>query len=168
MQNVEIKTPLRDRPKVEKRLEAVGARRMWQRKQRDTFFKVPKGWLKLRETEETRPEVISYERSTSHSGPRESRYDVVPVGNAETWKRLLGRVLPTDTVVEKERTLWVYEHTRIHLDAVVGLGDYLELETIIMDIDPEEAKSEAERLIQVLALDPADFVAVPYRDLLER
>ena len=38
----------------------------------------------------------------------------------------------------------------------------------IGEIDPEEAKSEAERLIQVLALDPADFVAVPYRDLLER
>ena len=167
MQNIEIKTPLRDRPSTEKRLEAMGARRMWIREQRDTFYEVPRGWLKLRETDETRPELISYERPTDYSGPRESNYDVVPVADAETWKRLLGRVLPLDKVVEKLRTLWVYEHTRIHLDEVTDLGDFLELETIVMDIDSDEAHAESERVIYALALDPDEFISVPYRDLLD-
>ena len=143
----------------------MGARRLWLRTQRDTFFQVSKGWLKLRETDETRPEIISYTRSTDHSGPRESNYDVVPVADAETWKRLLGRALPLDKVVEKQRTLWVYEHTRIHLDEVVGVGSFLELETIIMDIDPDEAKAEVDRVIYALALNRDEFVSVPYRDL---
>lgn len=166
MQNIEIKTPLRDRAATEKRLEAMGARRLWSRIQKDTFFQVSKGWLKLRQTNETDPELIAYERTTAHAGPRASSYDVVPVKDGETWKRLLGRVLNVDRVVEKQRTLWVYEHTRIHLDRVEGLGDYLELETVILDIDPDEAKEESGRVIYALALEPEEFISVPYRDLL--
>ena len=69
MQNIEIKTPLADRAAVERRLEAMGARRMWCRRQRDTYFQVPRGMLKLREVEGARPEIISYERSADGSGP---------------------------------------------------------------------------------------------------
>ncbi|HLU46707.1 MAG TPA: class IV adenylate cyclase [Planctomycetota bacterium] len=166
MQNIEIKAPLIDRANVERRLEAMGAKRMWTRRQHDTFYKVPRGWLKLRETDGARPELISYLRSTSESGPRESDFDVIPVGEPEDWKRLLGRVLAIDAVIEKERTLWIYEHTRIHLDRVRDLGDYLELETIVADIDHDEAIAENRRVIYALALDPSTFVPLPYRDLL--
>ncbi|MCZ6795355.1 MAG: class IV adenylate cyclase [Planctomycetota bacterium] len=166
MKNIEIKTPLRDRPAAERRLEGMGARNLWTKVQKDTFFRVERGWLKLREADETKPELISYSRSTEYSGPRESNYDVMPLSDAETWKRLLGRVLPVDKVVRKERTLWVYEHTRVHLDRVDTLGDYLELETVVMDIDPDEAKQESERIIFALALEPREFISVPYRDLM--
>jgi adenylate cyclase len=168
MQNIEIKTLLPDRTAIERRLEAMGARRMWCRRQHDTFFQVPRGLLKLREVEGARPEVISYERSSESSGPRPSDYDVVPVGDAPTWLRLLSRVLPVDCVVDKERTLWLYEHTRIHLDRVRGLGDYLELETVVLDIDPDEAREETNRVIYALALDRSAFVTASYRDLLLR
>ncbi len=116
MKNIEIKTPIGDRAAVESGLEAMGARRVWRRMQRDSFFAVKRGWLKLREADECEPELISYVRATDSSSPRTSDYDVVPVDDADVWKRLLGRVLDLDAVVEKERTLWLYEHTRIHLD----------------------------------------------------
>ncbi len=166
MQNIEIKAHLRDRENVERRLEAMGAQRMWCRRQKDTFFKVAQGWLKLREVPDEMPEIISYRRSTEDANPRSSEYDVVAVQDTKTWMRLLSRVLPLDKVVDKERTLWVYEHTRIHLDRVANLGDYLELETVVVDLEPEEARTETERIIYVLALDRKDFISLPYRDLL--
>jgi len=170
VQNIEIKTPLRDFAKIEARLVALGARKIWTARQTDTFFDVParSGWLKLRESEGRPPEVISYERSTGHAGPRPSHYDVLVVKDPEAWKSLLSRVLPILGIVRKERTLWIYEHTRIHIDRVEGLGDFLELETVVDDIPQEEAHTETKRIVDALDLDPAEFVALPYMELLRR
>lgn len=168
MENIEIKATLRDRPGTERRLEAMGAKRMWCRTQEDTFFRVEDGWLKLREVPGREPELISYRRTTDDAGPRSSEYDVARVEDATAWKRLLSRVLPVDGRVVKERTLWVYESTRIHLDRVEDLGDFIELETVVHDLDASEARSETGRVIYALALDSSDFISVPYRDLLQR
>jgi predicted adenylyl cyclase CyaB len=165
MQNIEIKTRLHDIATCERRLAAMGAKKLWTRRQTDAFYAVPRGWLKLREQDGVRPEIISYIRSIDDSGPRESDYDVIPIGEAASWKRLLGRVLNLDRVVEKTRTLWVYEHTRVHLDRVEGLGDFLELETMVLDISHDEARDENRRVIWALALNPDEFLSAPYRDL---
>ena len=168
MQNIEVKSPLHDPEKTEIRLCALGARKMWTRRQVDTFFRVPSesGWLKLRESEGRPAELISYERSTGYAGPRPSNYDIVIVKDPPTWKRLLGRVVPVEIVVEKERTLWIYEHTRIHLDRVQDLGQFIELETVVDERSFEEARAETERVVEALALDAAEVLAVPYKDLI--
>ncbi len=168
MQNIEVKVALSDRARMEARLEALGARRMWTRRQVDTFFRVPEegGWLKVRESDGRPTELISYTRSTGHGGPRPSDYDVLIVKDPEAWKRLLGRVLPIEAVVEKERTLWIYEHTRVHLDRVEGLGEFLELETVVDEISQGDAWLENGRVVAALALDKAQFISVPYMDLL--
>ena len=99
MQNIEIKVRLENRDRVERQLEALGARRMWVRKQRDTFFQCPvpssgRSWLKLREVEEQRSELISYWRPDGREGPRGSDYDIMLLEETAPWKRLLSRVLP--------------------------------------------------------------------------
>ncbi len=171
MKNIEIKTPLDDRSRVERALESMDARIEWVREQRDTFFHTPTvGWLKLREEKATdieRAELISYRRPTDETGPRTSDYDLAPIDDPAAWKRLLERVLPIRGVVAKERTLWLWRHTRIHLDRVEGLGDFLELETVVAGISPGEALAESREAIERLALDADRFVAVPYLELLE-
>ena len=166
MQNIEIKTRLPDRAAVEGRLKELGSRKAWVRHQRDVFFAVPKGWLKLREAGAAGAELIAYERATDDSGPRESDYDRMPVNDPETCRQLLGRALGISGVVEKVRTLYLVDHTRVHLDAVEGLGDFLELETVVDGISREEAQAETDRVIDALGLDPQEFLSVPYRDLL--
>jgi adenylate cyclase class IV len=166
MQNVEVKAPLRDRPRLEARLVALGAERRWTRRQIDTFFAVPRGWLKLREVEGKPAEVIAYERPAGPPGGRLSNYEVILIQDPASWKRLLGRVLPAGGVVDKQRTLWTYENTRIHLDEVRGLGEFIELETLVEDIGLEAAGEESARVAAALALEPAEFIGVPYRDLL--
>ena len=67
----------------------------------------------------------------------------------------------------KERTLYLFKHTRIHLDDVRGLGAFLELETVMDGIDRGEAEAEAWGIIRALDLDPGTFLDVPYLELLE-
>jgi predicted adenylyl cyclase CyaB len=151
---------------VERRLAALGARLAWTRRQRDTFFTAARGWLKLRETDGAPAELISYVRPTDDADPRPSEYDVVRLEDPTAMMRLLGRALPVDGIVEKERTLWLLDHTRVHLDRVEGLGEFVELETVVEDISADEAGREARSVVEALGLDRASFLAVPYRDLL--
>jgi adenylate cyclase class IV len=166
MQNIEIKTPLPDPAAVRARLAPLGARRTWERRQRDVFFPVPAGYLKLRQVEGQPPELIAYEREAG-SGPRASDYDIAPGGDGERLERVLARALGVRGVVEKTRELWLWKQTRIHLDTVTGLGSYLELEAVVRDIPVEEARAQADHLIEALALDPAIFNDRPYLELLE-
>jgi len=167
VQNIEIKCPLLDRPGVERRLAELGAGHCWVRAQKDTFFPARRGWLKLREEESADPQLIAYERSTASGEPRISDYEIVFLENPAQWLAVLERALGVEQVVEKQRSLWRYRHTRVHLDHVVGLGEFLELETVVQGISAEEAMQEASSLVDGLGLDRRRFLSVPYRTLLQ-
>ncbi len=166
MRNLEIKCPLPNRAETEARLARLGARRIWERRQKDTFYTASRNWLKLREAEGERAELISYGRTGPADGARTSDYDVLSIEDAAAWHRLLGRVLDVDLVVAKTRTLWRWEDTRIHLDRVDGLGEFLELETVVGDRPLDRARAETETVICTLGLAPETFISVRYRDLL--
>jgi predicted adenylyl cyclase CyaB len=166
VQNIEIKAPARDVAALVARIETLGAVRQWSRRQRDVFFRVPEGYLKLR-IEEGRPgELIAYVRAPGNE-PRPSDYDIAPVEDAGKTERVLARSLGVRGTVEKTRTLYLWRHTRIHLDQVEGLGDFMELETVVDGISAEAARAEAGAVIDALALDPATFLDRPYLELLE-
>jgi len=97
--------------------------------QRDTYFRVPDGRLKLREETPGGAALIQYHRpDAAHA--RESRYRLVSIEDAEGLKAALGAALGTLVVVDKERRLLLWEGVRIHLDRVAGLGSFLELEGV--------------------------------------
>ncbi len=56
--------------------------------------------------------------------------------------------------------------TRIHLDRVEGLGDFLELEVVLREGQPEsEGHAQAAQLLQALGLERAALLAGSYLDL---
>ncbi len=71
-----------------------------------------------------------------------------------------------EVIVEKERNLYIYKNTRIHLDNVKKLGAYLELETVVKDITKEEAIREFEDVVNFLNLNLSVQIKKSYRDLL--
>ena len=166
MQNIEIKARLADPAAVELRVREIGARLEWSRRQRDVFFRVPEGYLKLRIAEGAAGELIAYRRAAGRD-PRPSDYDIAPVADAVALETVLARSLGRRGAVEKTRRLYLWRHTRIHLDEVAGLGAFLELETVVKGISPELAEAETRELIALLGLDPADFLDRPYLELLE-
>lgn len=166
MQNIEIKTTIGDLPAIETRLASMGAEYLWTHHQRDTFFRVPSGYLKLRVVEGEPGELIAYVREPG-THPRPSDYEIARFEEPSALESALARSLGIRGVVEKTRRLFMWRHTRIHLDEVKGLGTFLELETVARDIDLDTARREADLAIEALDLEVADFLDRPYLELLE-
>uniref|UniRef100_A0A8C3FEW7 CYTH domain-containing protein n=1 Tax=Chrysemys picta bellii TaxID=8478 RepID=A0A8C3FEW7_CHRPI len=74
-----------------------------------------------------RGQLIFYERPDSE-GPKLSHYSISPTADPAGLKAVLSQALGVQGVVKKERRLYVVGQTRVHLDRVEGLGDFLELE----------------------------------------
>jgi predicted adenylyl cyclase CyaB len=166
VKNIEIKAPSPDIEGLKEQLGAIEASLQWTRRQRDTFFHVPQGYLKLRVVDGEQGELIAYRRAHG-SGPRPSDYDIASVDDPALLETVLARCLGVRGVVEKTRRLYLWRNTRIHLDEVHGLGRFVELETVARGISLREAEEEARKVIDLLGLDPSTFLDRPYLELLE-
>jgi adenylate cyclase len=79
----------------------------------------------------------------------------------------LAAVLPIRGVVKKRREVFMVGRTRVHLDQVEGLGDFLELEVVLAPEEPvEEGMAEAKGLLRILGIEEEMLVPGAYVDLL--
>jgi predicted adenylyl cyclase CyaB len=164
--NVEIKARIEGRwAEIEKRAAAIADSGPTILEQEDIFYSVPRGRLKLR-TENGRSELIYYLRS-DQNGPKESDYVCLPVADAATTKRLLAAVHGERGIVRKQRVLYLAGQTRIHLDRVEGLGDFLELEVVLgLDETVDDGAAIARDIMGKLGIDQHQLVMCAYMDLL--
>jgi homotetrameric cytidine deaminase len=122
-------------------------------RQRDTYFRARVGRLKLREEEPGGAVLIQYDRPDA-AAARESRYRLVPVEDPVALRESLAAALGTLVVVDKERHLLLWEGVRIHLDAVAGLGSFVELEGVAgADSDLAAERERVEHLRAALGID---------------
>jgi adenylate cyclase, class 2 len=140
---------------------ALGAHDAGTIHQRDTYFGVSRGRLKLREESPGAPHLIAYERA-DEAAARASRYRTVAVTDAAMRETLAG-VLGVVAVVEKRRRLLLWEGVRVRLDLVAGLGSFVELEAVASPgSDLAHERGLIDRLRSVL--DIADHLLVPRSD----
>jgi adenylate cyclase, class 2 len=133
--------------------------------QRDTYFSVPHGRLKLRE-EPDRATLIAYERPDL-SGHKESRYRLVDVPDPEPLREALAETLGVTVVVTKSRHLFLHEGVRIHLDRVDDLGAFIEFEAVATaDHDPSTFTALLDTLRERLAIPDEHLIPASYSDLL--
>ncbi len=170
MRNIEIKARLRDFEEAEVVARRLGGPQPHLRVvQVDTYFTVPAGRMKLREITGTveRAELIFYHRA-DQAGPKRSEYEVVPVSNPRELKAMLAAALGIRTVVRKQRTVYLHQNVRIHLDVVDGLGTFLEFEAVMPDGAPDcEGEDLLRRLMSEFSIQPADLLESSYSDLVE-
>jgi homotetrameric cytidine deaminase len=142
----------------------LGARDRGVIRQRDTYFRVNSGRLKLREEEPGGATLVQYDRVDSDEA-RESRYRLIPVDDPGELCRALESSLGVLAIVEKERHLLLWQNVRIHLDRVDGLGDFLELEGVATaDSDLAEELDRVARLTEALDLVPERMLRNSYSD----
>jgi adenylate cyclase, class 2 len=135
--------------------------------QRDVYFDVPRGRLKIREEEGAAPRLIAYERPDLR-GQRESRYRIVEVEDADELREALSAALGIRVVVTKARRLFVIEGVRIHLDRVDDLGNFIEFEGVVAPEDSDgSAPFEAllTELRRTFGIREDDLVAESYSNL---
>jgi predicted adenylyl cyclase CyaB len=164
--NLELKARCADLAAARQAAGRLGARSAGLEVQTDTFFRVPAGRLKLRQTEDRPAFLIWYDRP-DRGEARISTYYLVPVSDAAVLKTALAAALGVRGEVHKRREVCHWHNVRIHLDEVAGLGSFVEFEAVL-SAGQDEATAH-ERLVQLtraLAILPADQLACSYADLL--
>lgn len=161
-QNLELKTKIDSIKKKQKILEEIGAEFIEVLNQKDIYYECAQGLLKMRSINE-REELIFYNRNES-GGNRFSNYEILDIAS-KNGAVFLSKIFNIEVIVEKKRLLYIYDNTRIHLDEVKKLGEYLELETLIIK-DEEEAMERFDKIVRLLQLDLNEQIRSSYSKLL--
>ena len=166
--NVEIKAHLSDYGDTARRARELSRSEQVIIEQEDVFFPCPSGRLKLRILDPERGELIFYQRP-DQEGPKTSHYSLAPTSDPTGLRHVLATAYGEKAVVRKIRHLYLVGRTRIHLDRVEGLGDFLELEVVLAGEDETgDGEAEAHVLMKQLGISRADLVPDAYVDLLEK
>lgn len=131
----------------------------------DTYFHNPKGRLKLRETDESTEGWLIYYERPNELESRYSLYQLCEIAEPIVLKELLTDALGIKTIVKKQRSVWMYRNTRIHLDIVADLGEFVELETVFQGQSDIEVSEEHDYVKTTLNLKSAEPIAVSYSEL---
>ena len=169
MQNLEIKARYADHDRGARLAREAGADLHGRLTQTDTYFNIRPGRLKLRHTRVgpvERYELIHYRR-WNRPAARTSDYQLLPIADGPRALDFFTAALGVLVRVDKERTLYVKDNLRVHLDEVPRLGRFLEFELAVTPAYPMEAcRLQVQELMRLFDIAPADLVKVSYSDLL--
>ncbi len=167
MRNLEAKFRIDDAIQTHRRAEAIGFSMRGTLEQRDTFFGVAHGKLKLREQADGSA-LIHYGRI--HEGALEvSDYEIVPVADPVSLHAMLAAALGVVAEVRKQRILLMRRNVRLHLDRIDGLGYFGEIEAVIAAAEtPELYRVEVRDILAALEIDPKDLITKSYFELMDR
>ncbi|HLF75626.1 MAG TPA: class IV adenylate cyclase [Anaerolineales bacterium] len=165
--NIEIKARVVNFAEIRQRVEALSDTLVEVIPQEDVFFNTEKGRLKLRVLAPESGQLIYYTR-LDREGPKRSEYHIHDTSDPETLQRVLELAYGIRGVVRKTRYLYLAGQTRIHLDDVEGLGQFMELE-VVMGPGQSDAEGQAiaEDLMSRLGVERGDLLEGAYMDLLE-
>jgi predicted adenylyl cyclase CyaB len=165
--NIEIKATLKDRSKalaIATRLADSGPEIIHQE---DVFLRCEGARLKLRIFDSTRGELIRYHRE-NRAEVRRSHYTLARTSDPEALRGILAETLGVVGVVKKTRTFFIAGQTRIHIDQVEGLGDFLEFEVVLRERqEDEDGKQIAKDLLAKFGISSEDLLAKAYIDMLQ-
>jgi adenylate cyclase class 2 len=165
--NVELKARDDDLAGSAAICRALGAEDHGEIRQRDTYFNVASGGLKLREESPGHAHLIQFERSNEPQ-QRESRYRIVVIEDGPSLGAVLDAALGVKVVVAKRRRLHVWRDVRIHLDEVDGLGTFIELEAVARpESDLTHEHALVRELREAFAITDARLLSRGYADQLE-
>ena len=165
--NIEVKVRIRDFLVLKSAVESLCGGPGVHLRQQDTVYFVAHGRLKLRESRPGGAELIYYRRSDSREA-KVSEYVKLGIEDPTSLSAILSAALGTRGQVRKERLLYRLGQTRIHLDRVDHLGDFMELEYVLHEgeQEPEGYRCVAD-LLRQLTIREEDLIAGSYMDLVE-
>jgi len=163
--NIEIKARASNfnrQKMITETLSDIPGEQIWQE---DIFFKISKGRLKLRIFDSGSGELIYYMRADS-SGPKMSQYQISATNEPESLRSVLASSLGVRGIIKKQRTIYKIGHTRIHFDKVKNLGNFIELEFVMLDnTSKNEALQTIKNLMEKLEIQDNHLIDTAYIDM---
>ena len=162
---IEIKASLRDVRAAEKILTDFNARFIGADRQKDTYFRVAEGRLKLR-VGNIENALIYYKRA-DQAGPKRSDVTLYKTQPGDGLKDFLEQAIGVVSVVEKVRRIYFIDNVKIHLDEVVGLGSFIEIEAIDADgsIGIGRLREQCGRWMEAFGILQTDLLENSYSDM---
>lgn len=167
MKNVEIKARYEEYVFAREVLSSLNATSGGTDHQIDTYFNVSDGRLKLRQGN-VENALISYKRPNI-IGPKESDYRLFRMtGKEPTLKDALTHALGVKVEVDKLREIYFVGNVKIHLDTVLGLGTFIEIEardeTDTVPVD--ELQQQCNEFIAHFKIKEENFIHESYSDMM--
>ncbi len=162
-QNLELKARISSISEAVRAAKRLNAKRSGILLQHDIYYNVSRGRLKLRIIKNRSAELIFYDRPNK-KGSRYSHYFVLPVNNAKLINAMCTAAFGRKVIVKKKRLLFLYKNSRIHLDDVYRLGNFIEFEVLV-----KNGKQQAQKLLRLLSkefhIKHAEVISASYSDL---
>lgn len=161
--NIEIKVPIKNLKETLIRIKILQAERIYSSQQIDVYFQNEKGRLKVRDSTGEKS-VIFYNR-IEDGRERWSQFHFIKVDEPSEWVKFFDLFMERLITVKKRRTLFHYKNTRIHVDQIKNLGNFIELETK-MNSSRKRAREEFDYLCKYLELDGGEQILNSYSDMI--
>jgi len=132
----------------------------------DTYFKVMKGRLKLREGI-IENGLIYYERDDNNL-PKQSNFLIHKIDPANSLKEILTKVFEVLIVVDKQREIYYISNVKFHIDDVKGLGSFVEIEATDAGgkIKTTLLKEQCSYYMNLFGITAVDLVPCSYSDMI--
>ena len=164
--NIEIKAAIKDIETFENKVASLTQGKPVEIIQDDIFFRCETGRLKLRSFSDGTCELIFYRRDNS-LGPKVSCYQRAAINDPVALLNVLSSAYERTGRVKKHRTVYHVGRTRIHLDRVKELGNFMELEVVLAEGEAvDDGIKEADALMRYLDVAAEDLIEDAYVDIL--
>lgn len=161
--NYEIKCRIKNFREIRSVLKPDNSYNYSSENQKDIYYKVKSGRLKLRIINEKVSDLIFYDRKEKNK-KRVSNFIISSTADFRELDEILRKQFGVLVTVKKVREIFIKDNIRIHLDSVNKLGKFLEIEILIEDL--KKAKLMMKELTDYLKLNSTDFINSSYSDLL--
>ncbi len=165
--NIEIKAKCFHPEKVEAFLLLNNAQFIGLDHQKDTYFQVPVGRLKLRQGN-IENSLIYYNRP-NQEGPKQSDFSLSKVTDGKATEQLLEKALGIKVIVEKFRKIFFINNVKFHLDEVPGLGNFVEIEAGNIH-DPaktiDQLREQCAYYMKAFEISEKDLILHSYSDMI--
>ncbi|QQS37323.1 MAG: class IV adenylate cyclase [Ignavibacteriales bacterium] len=146
--NLEVKIKVDSFSSLLRKLKFINAKYTSTLNQRDIYYKNEDALLKLR-IENGKESLIRYNRNEKAKN-RFSDYQVIHLMSKGT-EKFFEKLFDVEVIVDKNRKLYMFDNTRIHLDDIKFLGKFIELETLVIN-GKRDARKRFDFLVSALDL----------------
>ena len=163
--DIEIKARCENQDKIRKILKQKGAKRLGSFKMEDIYFNVNSGRLKTR-VGDLDDILIQYNRENKRS-PKRSDFLVSVIDKKSNVIPSLKKALGVKAIVKKQREIYILKNIRFHIDNVVGLGKFIEIEVRgERESQLIKLREQISEYLKLFNIKPVDLIAGSYSDLL--